>query len=98
NLGGRYFWISDDLHPKGGDKWFYYEPRAAIICKALGKRFFPVAEVMYQGDANRYNSVSVVPEIIVLPWKHLQFKAGFPIGLTSDGQDWGATFEAGLKF
>lgn len=98
NLGARLYFDSDDLHPRGDDSFGLADARAAFIYNALSKRFFPAGELAYQGDLTGYNSLSIIPEFVVMVCPHFELKAGFPIGISGDGQRWGATVQAGIKF
>lgn len=97
NAGGQFYLTSDDIHPKGSDTFFLFDSRTAVSYNSLSKYLVPVAELVYRGDFSSYNTVSIIPELVVLPCAHFQLKAGFPIGI-ADGQRWGATVQAAFSF
>jgi len=101
NLGGSYYWVSDDLNPDGtgsGDVFALADISGAAIYHPWKVPVFPVAELVYQGNFSGYNSLQIVPEVIWAINTHFELKAAVPIGLTSDGQSLGGTFQGTVRF
>lgn len=100
NAGGRYYYKSDDLNPSDAneDRFTLADISAAVIYHPWKCPVFPVAELVYQGDFTDYNSVLLVPEVIIGVCKNFELKAGAPIGLTSDGESFGGRFQATARF
>ncbi|MDX1486774.1 MAG: hypothetical protein R3268_01140 [Acidiferrobacterales bacterium] len=98
NLGGRYYFSSDDLNPAGGsDTFFMLEASAAAVFNRW-KRVYPVGELVYQGVDFDYNSLLFVPEAIFPVNAGVSVKLGVPIGLTSDGEQLGLRFRVTAQF
>jgi hypothetical protein len=101
NMGAHYYSKSDDLNPEGpsGDDRFYLSDfSVAAIWHPWSAPVYPVGELVYQTTFFDYNSVQVVPEIIWAVCRNFELKAGAPIGLTSEGQDYGGRFQATVRF
>jgi hypothetical protein len=101
NLGGRYYPMSDDLNPAGtgsSDLFALADISFAAIYHPWKAPVFPVAELVYQGNFSDYNSLMFVPEAVWAISSHFELKAGIPVGLTSDGQSFGGTFQATVRF
>ena len=101
NAGARYYFKSDDLNPEGGgsdDEFYLSDFSFAAIYHPWKCPVFPVAELVYQTTFSDYNSLLFVPEVIVGVCKNFELKAGLPIGLTSDGESFGARFQATTRF
>ena len=101
HLGARYYFVSDDLNPAGnaaGDVFTLAEGFVAGVFNPWNNRLVPVLELLYTGDFGKYNSVTVVPEIIWPVSKHFELKAGGTFGLTSDGERIGARVQAVVRF
>lgn len=87
NIGGRYYWESDDLAPKNeSDVFFLVDASAAFLYKSRGAWVYPGLELVYQGDFSNYNSLQVVPQVVVPVGSRLDINAGVAIGL-ADGPD-----------
>ena len=101
NAGARYYFKSDDLNPEGADssdEFYLSDFSVAAIYHPWKCPVFPVAELVYQTTFGDYNSLLFVPEVIVGVCRNFEFKAGVPIGLTSDGESFGARFQATTRF
>lgn len=101
NLGGSYYIESDDLNPEGtgsSDVFALANISVSAIYHPWKLPVFPVAELLYQGNFSGYNAIQAVPEVIWAINSHFELKAGLPIGLTSDGQSWGGTFQGTVRF
>jgi len=101
HLGFRHYYISDDLNPAGngdGDVFTHYEAFVAGVFNPWNSHVFPVLEVAFTGDLDHYNSVLVVPEVIWAVNTHLELKAGFPLGLSDDGERVGFRVQGVLRF
>lgn len=101
HLGFRHYYISDDLNPAGnadGDVFTHFEAFAAGVFNPWNSNVFPVLEVAFTGDLDQYNSVLVVPEVIWAVNQHLELKAGFPLGLSNDGERVGFRVQGVLRF
>ena len=101
NAGARYYFKSDDLNPEGtgsSDKFYLADISVAAIYHAWDWPVFPVAELAYQGTFSDYHSVLAVPEVIWAVCPNFEIKAGAPIGLTGDGEQFGGRFQATLRF
>lgn len=96
--GGRYYWVSDDLNPVGGDQFWFMDASVAAVYHPWKAPVYPVAELVYQGDLSQFNSLLFVPEILFAPGFHLEFKAGATIGLTGDGEGLGGRLQATVRF
>ena len=101
HAGARYYFESDDLNPAGndeGDIFTHFDGFIAGVFNPWDNKLVPVLEVLYSGDFGKYNSVTVVPEIIWPINKHFELKAGATFGLTSNGERVGARVQAVLRF
>jgi hypothetical protein len=99
NFGVRYYWESDDLNPSGGSNEFaQVDLSVAGIFNPFEGKLYPVLEVAYGGDFNRYNSILVVPEVIWPISRHFELKVGATFGLTSDGERIGARVQSVVRF
>jgi hypothetical protein len=101
NAGARYYFKSDDLNPEGtgsSDKFYLADISFAAIYHAWDFPIFPVAELAYQGTFSDYHSVLAVPEVIWAVCPNFEIKAGAPIGLTRDGEQFGGRFQATVRF
>ena len=97
-VGGRYHYESDDLHPEGNDVFFMTEASAALIYNPFDKWAYPVLELVYRGDLGSYNSFEIVPELIVPINSNFELKGGLGCGLADDGEDWQARIQATFRF
>lgn len=99
NLGGRYYWVSDDLNPtQGSDGFWLCDASAAAIFHPWKAPIYPAAELVYQGEFNKYNSLLFVPEVIVGINSHLELKAGASIGIIRDGENIGGRVQVTARF
>lgn len=99
NIGGRYYWESDDIHPNGGsDMFFLLEASAAFIYAPQDAWIYPAVEVLYQGSVSDYNSVQVVPQVIIPFGDHVDLNAGVSVGLLDDGPSTEARVQLNLRF
>lgn len=66
NLGVRYYWDSDDLHPcdEDHDKFWLFDVSTAVIYKNPRSWLHPALELVFQGDLNKYNSLQIVPQLM----------------------------------
>ena len=82
NLGARVYRDSDDMNPSGGsDKFFLIDVSTAFIYAPRSARFYPMIEGVYQGDFTDYNSLQIVPQLLVPLGSHLDLNAGVSLGL-----------------
>lgn len=86
NLGGRYYYDSDDMNPgRGSDKFFLIDTSVAFIYAPRGTWIHPMIEGVYQGNFTEYNSLQIVPQLLVPLGSHLDLNAGVSLGLLDDG-------------
>jgi hypothetical protein len=98
NLGMRGYFRSDDLNPSGGgDRFFLVDAHTASVFR-LHERVWPGLELKYQGDFARYNSVSLMPQMIIPVASFLEVKLGVPFRLTHQGERIGARFQLTARF
>jgi len=99
NVGGRYYWESDDIHPNGGsDKFFLLDASAAWIYAPSQAWIYPGVELVYQGDLSDYNSLQVVPQVTVPIGSNFDINAGVSIGVLDDGPSTEARLQMNLRF
>jgi len=99
NLGGRYYWDSDDIHPNGGSDVFYLmDASAAFVYAPENAWAYPMIEFVYQGSFSDYNSLQVVPQVIVPIGEHLDINAGVSLGVLDDGPSTDARVQMTLRF
>ena len=99
NAGARYYWVSDDVNPSGGDDTFALaDLSAAGVFNVFNNTVYPVVELIYEGDFGNYNSLLLAPEVIWPLCENFELKAGVTIGLTGDGESLGARFQAVVRF
>jgi len=99
NLGGRYYWESDDIHPNGGsDVFFLLDASAAFIYAPPNAWAYPMIEFVYQGSFSDYNSLQVVPQVVVPIGEHLDINAGVSLGILDDGPSTDARVQMTLRF
>lgn len=91
NAGIRYYFDTDDLHPRGIDAWVWADIKSAIVFKPLIWHVRPAIELTYLGGFNDYNSVSLIPELIIQLVDNVSLKLGGILGLTNDGNQGGVT-------
>lgn len=98
NLGLRAYIESDDLNPtRGSDRFFLVDIHTASVVR-LHKRFWPGIELKYQGEFNKYNSVSLLPQAIVQATSWLEMKFGVPFRLTPHGERLGLRLQLTARF
>jgi hypothetical protein len=99
NVGGRYYWDSDDLHPNGGsDQFFLLDLSSAWIYAPANAWIYPAIEAVYQGDVSDYNSLQVVPQVIIPMGSHVDLNAGVSVGLLDDGPSTEARLQLNMRF
>lgn len=99
NVGGRYYWDSDDIHPNSdSDKFFLLDASAAFIFAPDNAWVYPAVEVVYQGDVSDYNSLQVVPQVIVPIGSHVDLNAGVSVGLLDDGPSTEGRLQLNVRF
>ena len=99
NVGGRYYLLSDDINPgRGADEFAMADISGAAIYHPWKAPIFPVVELVYQGDFSSYNSLLLVPEIIIATCRNFELKVGGEFGLTSDGESVGGRLQGTLRF
>lgn len=99
NLGGRYYWESDDIHPyDGSDQFFLLDASAAVVYAPRDAWVFPMLELVYQGSFSDYNSLQIVPQLILPLGEHLDINAGISLGILDDGPDTDARVQMTLRF
>lgn len=99
NAGVRYYWVSDDLNPSGGDDTFALaDLSAAGVFNVFNDTVYPAVELIYEGDFSNYNSLLLAPQVIWPLCENFELKAGVTIGLTGDGESLGARFQAVVRF
>lgn len=99
NLGGRYYWDSDDIHPNSdSDRFFLIDASAAFVYAPSDAWVYPAIEVVYQGDVSDYNSLQVVPQVIVPIGSRVDLNAGVSVGLLDDGPSTEARLQMNVRF
>ena len=101
HLGARHYYISDDINPAGqsdGDVFTHFEAFVAGVFNPWNSNVFPVLEIVYTGDCDKYNSFLVVPEVIWAVNTHLELKAAIPLGVSDDGERVGFRVQATMRF
>lgn len=99
NLGGRYYWDSDDIHPNDGpDIFMMFDAALAFIYAPEGAWFYPGLELVYQGSINYYNSLMAVPQVVIPLGKHVDLTAGVGLGVLHDGPSMDARLQLRVLF
>jgi len=99
NVGGRFYWDSDDIHPNSdSDQFFLIDASTAWIYAPENAWIYPAFEVVYQGDVSDYNSLQVVPQVIVPFGSHVDLNAGMSVGLLDDGPSTEARLQLNVRF
>lgn len=98
NAGIRYYFDADDLHPRGSDRWVWADIKGAVVFKPWNQYVRPVLELTYLGGFNDYNSVSLMPELIIQFADNASLKLGGILGLTDHGNQHGVTGELSVSF
>jgi hypothetical protein len=100
NLGGRYYWESDDIHPYSDDydEFFLFDASAAFVYAPQNAWAYPMIELVYQGGFYDYNSLQIVPQVVVPVGEHLDINAGVSLGLLEDGPEADVRLQMTLRF
>lgn len=99
NAGVRYYWTSDDIHPNDGpDTFFLFELSAAFVYAPRDAWIYPVIEVVYEGSVTDYNSLQIVPQVVIPIGEHIDINAGISVGLLDDGPSTDARVQMTLRF
>jgi hypothetical protein len=99
NLGGRYYWESDDIHPYGGsDTFFLIDASAAFVYAPQSAWAYPMVELVYQGNFSDYDSLQIVPQVVVPVGEHLDINVGVSLGILDDGPTTDARLQMTLRF
>lgn len=99
NAGGRYYMKSDDINPGGEfDEYAWADISGAAIYHPWKAPIFPMVELVYQGDFIDYNSLLIVPEVVLATCKNFEVKVAGEFGLTSDGENVGGRVQGTLRF
>jgi hypothetical protein len=104
NLGGRYYWDSDDIYVDNPDDDIFWLVDASLALvyntrdSESGVWVYPALELVYQGDLGDYNKFEIVPQLIVPLGKHLDVTTGVGVGLANDGPDYVAHFNINLRY
>ncbi|BDS08461.1 hypothetical protein NT6N_35010 [Oceaniferula spumae] len=99
NVGGRYYWESDDIHPNSdSDRFFLLDASAAFIYAPSNAWIYPAVEVVYQGDVSDYNSLQVVPQVIVPIGSNVDLNAGVSVGVLDDGPSTEGRLQLNVRF
>jgi len=99
NVGGRYYYESDDLNPGGGSDHFYHlEASGAAVYHPKHLFLHPAAELEYRGDLNGYNAVWVVPEVLIPISSSFEMRIGVPLRMTQDGERFGVNLHLTARF
>lgn len=99
NLGGRYYWDSDDIHPNdGNDIFFLLDASAAFVYAPHNAWAYPMIELVYQGSFTDYNSLQIVPQVVVPIGEHIDINAGISLGILDDGPSTDARLQMTLRF
>jgi len=81
NIGGRYHWESDDIHPNdGNDVFFLLDASVAFVYAPEDAWVYPMIELVYQGSFSAYNSLQVVPQLVMPIGEHVDVNAGVSWG------------------
>lgn len=99
NVGARYHWESDDLHPNdGSDVFWMFDASAAVVYAPQDAWIYPVLELVYQGTLDDYFSLQVVPQLILPIGEHVDVNAGVSLGLLDDGPSTEARVQMSVHF
>jgi len=99
NLGGRYYWESDDIHPNdGSDVFLLMEVSATVVYNPYNAWAYPMLELAYQGSFSDYNSLVVVPQVVVPMGEHADVNLGVALGLLDDSPSTDARVQVTLRF
>lgn len=100
NLGGRYYWDSDDINPNDNDndEFWLLDASAALVYAPQDAWVYPVLEVVYQGEFSDYNNLQVVPQVIFSLCSHFDLNLGLSIGLLGDGPSFEGRAQMTLRY
>ena len=101
NLGGRYYFLTDDLNPTGEeDDFFMLEAKGAVIWEGWHPKLFPALELTYAGiyTDDGYHNLTIAPELLMPLGKRFGLKLGAPIGITDEAADWGVELQLSGQF
>lgn len=99
NIGGRYYWDSDDIHPDGGsDKFYLLETSAAFVYAPQGAWAYPMIEVVYQDSFDTYRSLQVVPQVVIPVCEHFDVNLGVAFGILDDSPKTDARAQVTFRF
>ena len=100
NLGARYYYDTDDLNPasEDNDTFWMYEFNSAAVFGPFAGFAFPALEIIFNGIDGDYNHVSLLPQLILSANRHHELKVAGLVGLTDDGEDYGARFQLTGRF
>ena len=101
NVGGRYYYQSDDLNPGADDDddvFLFMDASAAVVYELCAQRVYPALELVYQGDLDTYNNIHLDPQVIFPICSNFELKAGAGVGLNDDGERWFARLQGALRF
>ena len=104
NLGGRYYWDSDDIYIDNPDDDIFWLADASLAL-VYNPRVpdskvwaYPALELVYQGDLGDYTKFEIVPQVVVPLGKHFDVTTGVGIGLADDGPDYVAHFNVNFRY
>jgi len=104
NLGGRYYWDSDDIYIDNPDDDIFWLADASLALiynprvSEPGVWAYPGLELVYQGDLGDYTKFEIVPQLVVPLGKHFDVATGVGIGLADDGPDYVAHFNVNFRY
>jgi len=99
NLGGRYYWDSDDIRPNSNSDVFgLVDASAAFVYTSENAWAYPMIELVYQGDFSDYSSLQIVPQIVVPLGSHVDINAGVAVGILDDSPSTDARVQMTLRF
>lgn len=97
NAGVRYYYDTDDLHPKDKDDFTFADLKTAVVFAPLNDYIVPVLEVTYLGDFD-YNALALEPEVIIPFTENVSLKVGGIISLSNDGNQGGGAASLAIGF
>ncbi len=98
NLGLRYYYDTDDLHPDDKENWGWADLSTAVIFKSWGEYIIPVVELTYLGDFDSYNALALHPQVIIPICENAAVKLAGNVGLGGDGSKGGFTSSLSISF
>ncbi len=98
NLGLRVYVNADDIYPGGNKNTIpALDLDAAMVFSPWGQ-LHPALELIYFGDLSDLNQFSLVPELLLPLGRHLELKAGVPVGLGGTGSEIGGRAQVVVRF